>query len=58
MDRAGIDWMKVLPPAAAAAAAAAKRVGWIGMKACQSKLDRGHWLRPMKNSQVPRRRQS
>lgn len=50
MDRAGIDWMKVLPPAAA------KRVGWIGMKACQSKLDRGHWLRPMKNSQVPRRR--
>lgn len=54
MDGVGIDWMKVLPPAAAAAAAAAKRVGWIGIKTCQSKLDRGHWLRPMKNSQVPR----
>lgn len=53
MNRVGIDWMKALPPAAAAAAAA-KRVGWIGIKTCQSKLDRGHWLRPMKNSQVPR----
>lgn len=34
MDRVGIDRMKVL-----AVAVAAKRVGWIGIKACQSNLD-------------------